>query len=246
MKTLGKTLRKFKKYSNSFKQYYMLKKMGYYKDQHGIVNRFYSEKINWQPHLDNTKKYILKCAKNKVRGNVAVLGSGWLLDLPLKQLHDTFDTITLYDIVHPQQIIHQIKKEYKNVHFKSVDLTGNYVYETFKIIKNYKKTGNKLHFSKIQYIKPNFNQFDFIISLNILNQLNILLVDYLKKYNIYTKTELVEFAKIIQENHILNLPIGKSCLISDVRENLYNINGEFIKSNDLIYIDLSKSNFHKS
>jgi len=82
----------------------LLRKMEYISDQRGIINRYINEGKNWNLHLENTKKYIINSTKTKNKENVAILGSGWLLDLPLSFLNENFKTIYLVDIYHPRQI----------------------------------------------------------------------------------------------------------------------------------------------
>jgi len=178
------------------------RKMGYLKDQSGIYNRYLNEEGAWQPHLDNCKKYIKQVSQKVFSNrNIAVLGSGWLLDVPIDYLSKTFENVILVDIFHPKQIERRIKK-YKNVFLSTEDLTGDgirQIYENRRSIKH-----NGLEWLNNLKLKDHFfyNEFDFVISLNILNQLDILMVDYLKSKFRFDQKDLAFLRKLIQQNHL--------------------------------------------
>ncbi|MBN2519461.1 MAG: hypothetical protein JXB17_03065 [Bacteroidales bacterium] len=213
------------------------KKLNYTKDQAGIINRYIREKNNWDFHLFKTKEFILKCLENKIKEKVAILGSGWLLDIPIFELLKKFSQVFLFDIIHPGKIKNQLK-DYKNVIFVETDLTDGFAEQVYFIIKNKIKKG-------INDFAPNnmldFTEFDFVISSNILNQLDIILKDNLKRLNLYNDLELVQFSKKIQEHHLKLLPLKKTCLITDYEEMLFNKNNKFVKTNKLIFTDLPES-----
>ena len=91
-----------------------IRKMKFISDQEGIMNRYLREKDHWDLHLNRTKKFILDSFIKKERRSVAVLGSGWLLDLPLNELVNRFEKILLVDINHPAQIRNKVRS-YNNV-----------------------------------------------------------------------------------------------------------------------------------
>jgi len=86
-----------------------LRKMGYFKDQEGIARRYISEKSNGDNHLTNTKKFIFNCLEENRSKKVSILGSGWLLDIPVEYLLKNFKEVVFYDIRHPRQILHKFK-----------------------------------------------------------------------------------------------------------------------------------------
>jgi hypothetical protein len=214
--------------------------MDFYSDQHGIMNRYLREKSRWDIHLNNTKKFILTSCKDISGGNLVVLGSGWLLDFPMEKLSEKFDNIYLVDIVHPKQVKMKFKNNAK-IHCVNADITGGIIQKAYKIAKNDKKHNQKLlltAFDLFEYelpVKP-----DFVISLNILNQLNILIVDYLKKHKIYSDNELLMLAKKIQKMHLKILPKNKSCIIFDYEEELYNEDDALMGVKPLVFIDFPK------
>ena len=62
-------------------------------------------------------------------------------------------------------------------------------------------------------LKKSLEEYDLVISLNLLNQLDILLCDYLKeKFKIDNEETLLPIRKIIQQNHLDILPVNKTKL----------------------------------
>ena len=62
------------------------------------------------------------------------------------------------------------------------------------------------------------DRFDFVFSCNILNQLDILLVDYLAQFFRLSHEETVAFRRIVQQHHVDLLPRNRSCLVADYEE----------------------------
>jgi hypothetical protein len=79
----------------------ILRRMGYLRDQEGIMNRYLAESEQWQYHLEKTRNFIAGSFNGSQAESVAVLGSGWLLDVPLEKLRRRFRKIYLVDIHHP-------------------------------------------------------------------------------------------------------------------------------------------------
>ena len=97
--------------------------MGFLKDQEGIITRYINEEGNWEAHLRHTKGFITDVVKKYKPESVSILGSGWLLDVPIEFLAANCKSICLYDIRHPAQIRHRLRR-FKNVVFVECDLTG--------------------------------------------------------------------------------------------------------------------------
>ncbi len=77
-----------------------LKHMGYLKELISIDARHKRCRDAWAAHLEHCKNVILEAAKDIPQRRVTVLGSGLLLDIPLKSLAEMFDDVVLVDIVH--------------------------------------------------------------------------------------------------------------------------------------------------
>ncbi len=220
----------------------LYEELGYYTDQKGILERYYREQEGWDKHLAQTKRYILDSLSHYKNNSVAVLGSGWLLDLPLKELSDHFKTLTLFDIFHPREIKQKCKK-YKNVFFEEMDISGGAAEEAFMANTFLKRTGEKKNISEFQIKGFQYNlKFDMYISLNILNQLDIIPGDYLLENNVYTESELMKFRMLVQKAHLDSLPKGKTCLITDFEETIISDKDNSIIKKPLIHINLPENN----
>ena len=126
-----------------------------------------------------------------------------------------------------------------------MDITGltETVYEQIQLVK---KTKQKLQIETL-IAKKTLNNLiqelnpSYVVSVNLLNQLDILLIDYLIQYFDYSDQELKEFRNYIQKNHINSLPISKSCLITDHTEKSYTLENSFLKKTNLLFTDLPYS-----
>ncbi|HAF28329.1 MAG TPA: hypothetical protein DCG75_04700 [Bacteroidales bacterium] len=224
----------------NYKESKKLRKMKFTSDQLGIMNRYVREKENWNKHIQESKDFILQSANSKEKGKVVILGSGWLLDVPLQELSEMFLEVLLIDIVHPKRVVKKISK-YSNVTLLKADITGgmiDYIYEN----------PNKKEKLLVPIHPFSFNlpeNTDFVISLNIMCQLHIILVDYLKNISIFSDKELKEFDKNIQIAHLKILPEKKTCLITDIEEEILTKDDQTIGVNPLIHVDLPVGNFSK-
>ncbi len=224
----------------------ILRKMKYFSDQNGIIRRYINEEGAWDNHLENTRNYITACLENKNLKSVAILGSGWLLDVPVDYLADHFERILLFDINHPRQIKNKVRK-YKNIELKYADISGGAILSVYNLTRTYKKQRIKKDIKDIEFRGfMSEEQTDFFISLNLLNQLDILLVDYLKNYAIYNENELNHLRSRIQKSHIDSLIPGKSCLITDYKERIYNIDGTLAFEKNLIFTALPEGKNKKT
>ena len=213
----------------------------YRNDQLGIIQRYYNEGNNWNEHLINSKNYILNALPAKTLNSIAILGSGWLLDVPVNELLDKTEQLFLIDIYHPKQIVNKYKNQ-KRVRFVKADLTNDKVNA---LIKSKTLTEFNAFMSDIQPISF-LNEYDFVVSLNLLNQLDILLCDLIKhKFNVPDE-HLIEIREKIQNNHLKSLPTGKSCIITDYVEINYIEKDKPISECNLIYTDINNlTNMHE-
>ncbi len=185
----------------------------YRKDQMGILARYLREKDNWDLHLNNTKHYILNYFNENNPTNIMVIGSGWLLDFPEVILVNTEVNVILCDISHPAQIVNKYKNS-KNIHFKRMDATGGLL----KLAENSNTISEFI--TQLSGFKNNldFTQYNMVVSLNVLNQLDILLVEYLEtKFEVNDEYKQ-KIKQIVQEQHLSILPKGSSVLITDYIE----------------------------
>jgi len=100
--------------------------MNFLSDQEGIMTRYLKEKENWDEHLEKSREYILKSVGNKKLSTISILGSGWLLDVPLEELTIQFQKVILVDIFHPPQILHKVRNM-PRVKTMEMDITGGMI-----------------------------------------------------------------------------------------------------------------------
>jgi hypothetical protein len=212
----------------------ILRKVGFNADSQGIINRYIHVGGAWDEHLTRTKNFVLKTLAGKKISDLAVLGSGWLLDLPIDELAGMVGHVWLYDLVHPSQIIHRLQ-QYSNVTALKADITGGVVSNSFYAVREYKRHGLKT--SPEELCSATFQpkiRHDFIISLNILSQLGQLITDYLKQNIPYNGEETDRVVFLLQQSHLQLLSAGRAILVTDVQESAYSSAGKNTASKELI------------
>jgi hypothetical protein len=212
-------------------------RMGYISGQSGIMRRMLREEGGWQSHLVKTSEYIQQIAKDQQPKSIRILGSGWLLDVPMKYLIENCGKVILADLFHPHQIINKYSK-YKNVEFETIDITGGMVEICYRLKK---KDFNFENFIKqIESINQIKYQDDLVISVNLLSQLSVILTDFLVKKLDLTTSQVLTIAESIQSKHLKTLPLGKTLLITDYEEEYYDGEDRFIGSKPTVFSTLPK------
>ena len=103
---------------------------------------------SWEPHLNASREVVAHAASLCPRGRRAVvLGSGHGYDLPLAELANRFDTVTLVDAVHPWRIRWRARCR-QGVELHHADVTG-------------------------RFAPPPPLDADLIVSLNLISQLGL-------------------------------------------------------------------------
>ena len=195
----------------------MFRKMGYFNDQSGILRRYRREREGWEAHLLNTRKFAIEAMQGKNRKSAVVLGSGWLLDVPVEEMSRYFEKLYLYDIRHPAEVKKRVKS-LGNVEFRVCDISC-YASAVYQYVKQYRNHINRPPINSIQpQIALDLNGFDFVFSCNILNQLDILLIDYLSQFFELSNEETKIFCSNIQHCHVDTLPRNRSCMVADYKE----------------------------
>lgn len=220
----------------------ILHKMGYYNYQRGLIFHHLNEEGSWNTHLRNCRDFILKALDFHKPSVITVLGSGWLLDLPLKEMHDSAVEINLVDIIHPPEVKNQVA-DLKKVILREDDISGGLIKEIWE------KAGRKTIFNKLASvedieIKEYQPQYDpgMVISLNILTQLESLPLEFLRKKSKADDKSFLNFRKEIQSRHISFLLKHRSVLITDLSENITDNKGN-ITENPSVLIPLPDSEY---
>lgn len=225
-------------YIDMIRKWFRDSRMGYLSGQSGIMRRMLREEGGWQSHLIKTSEFIQQAVKIHKPKSIRILGSGWLLDIPIKYLLDNCESIVLTDIVHPNQIINKYSKNSK-VKFETIDLTGGIVELGYR---QNKKSYNHEDFIRgiVSSHQIEFTE-DLIVSVNLLSQLSIILADYLSKKVNISIGQTIDIAEAIQKKHLDMLPKGKSLLITDYEEEYFDEEDKFIGSKPTVYIELPVS-----
>jgi hypothetical protein len=220
----------------------ILQRMGYYNYQRGLIYHHLDEEGSWNSHLNNCRTFILKALNLNKPSKVTILGSGWLLDLPLNEMHDSLEEIILVDIIHPPEVKEQAAV-LKKVILREEDISGGLINEVWQ------KAGHRSLFNKLKSLdeiiideyKPLFDP-GMIISLNILTQLESLPVELLRKKSIKNEEGFLRFRKEVQSKHISFLMNHKSVLITDISEIITDNSGK-IKENPSVLTDLPEAKY---
>ncbi|MDR0940629.1 MAG: hypothetical protein LBM68_00210 [Bacteroidales bacterium] len=193
------------------------KKLGYALDQEGILRRFLREEQGWRAHLEHSKQCIREFYAGKQYKSIAIFGSGWLLDVPIDDLLHDFEQVYLCDISHPRQITHKYRN-YENVHFVECDITGGYARHIYNCL--YKKHDYSAAdiFDFTPQPLPLPPSLDCVVSLNLLDQLDTLLLEALDSNLTLNNEEITQFRTLIQTQHIAMLAQYSYCLICDWEE----------------------------
>jgi hypothetical protein len=211
----------------------VLRKMGYLRDQKGIMSRYLRESQGWESHIKNCRDIILESVHRNSPTNIVVLGSGWLLDFPLDEAYRHCREIVLLDVVHPSQILHKIKK-YPGVSAEQMDLSGGIIHETYTLVKNGLGPDAFNSLNPMLVPLPVVSPSTLVISLNILSQLDSLPLEYIKRKTGLTYHDLHPFRSVIQENHLKLIKSVRGLLITDYREVYHSFSGDTPTDMDLL------------
>jgi len=203
--------------------------MGYYDYQSGLIYRHLNQESGWDSHLEKCRSYILKAIDKHKPEKLTVLGSGWLLELPVAEIVEKTGKLSLIDIIHPPDVIRQAGG-IDNVELIESDLTGGLIEQVRKKISSYPffRKADNLEGIIVPEYKP-VSDPGMIISLNLITQLEVLPVRYLKKKARIADDEMLRFRKSIQEKHMDLLSKYSSVLITDYEEVITERSGEITR-----------------
>lgn len=194
-----------------------IKKMGYLREAIAIEARAKRCKNAWQTHLDKCKELIANAAGNlSPQSNIMILGSGGLHDVPCDALLKNRHNITCVDIVHLPKTL----KRNKEFDFVNRDVSG-----LIKPLYESVKTGTRVKADPPwELIKTP----DLIISLNLLSQLAMKLIEYAE----HQGEDLgILFADNVLKAHVdwLKNQNTRVLLISDIYRE-YRVGGKIVET----------------
>lgn len=195
----------------------ILNRMGYYGYQQGLILSHLAQEGGWNSHLRNCRDFIMKSVKFFSPDIVTILGSGWLLDIPLKEMLEMNCKVNLVDIIHPPQVAEQVAA-LENVTLIEDDVSGGLILNVWKLASGSPFRRKKpLTSAKIPLYEPRF-ETGLVVSANILTQIETLPVELIRKKLKADNEEINDFRKRVQEKHIEFLSGKSSVLITDVCE----------------------------
>lgn len=225
--------------TNRFLKQIRLSRIGFRTEQKGIIQRYINEQESWGKHLNHCKRVIIDRFKGMQPDKIRILGSGWLLDVPMDELLNSKATIILTDILHPSQIIHRYRNN-PRVIFEQFDLNAGLT----KLLIS-KKPSALSYFEIRSAIEgtqlPTYAE-PMVVSLNLLSQLSVIPLRYIKSYGKLSGAQTDKLAALIQQKHLLSLPPESSIVISDYSEEYYS-NGKFWGAKPTLHTPIE--HFHK-
>lgn len=213
-----------------------------YRDQEGIFRRYLREKAHWDVHLDNTRKYLLNHLTGRNATTLALLGSGWLLDVPVNELTRRYRMIYLIDLRHPAQVLKKYQS-HNRLTFITADITGGAADAIEQVLRG-KTTVQDINFNAENLLNALPETPDEWASVNTLNQLDILLVNQLEQQGGHSTEELFDLRRRIQSNHLQFLSKRKSVLITDYKEQQLNDKGIVEAEKPLVHTSIPEGKAH--
>ena len=139
--------------------------------QRGIARRYADQAERWAEHLHRSQLVVQEFVNRHHPRVLYILGSGWLLDLPMDFLLQNVPELHLLDIAHPRSICARYKKN-PAVHFETIDVTGGLI----DLLRSTPREGfqTQRFLDDIRTLTPPalYNQRSAaVISLNLLSQL---------------------------------------------------------------------------
>ena len=190
-----------------------VRRLGYLDETISMRRRSRRYRTAWQPHLDNTRRFVLEVADRiQNRDKVVILGSGLLLDVPLAELSKMFREVVLMDIVCLPEVCRQIKG-YGNVSFIEHDVT---------VVAERLYANRQQGILELPKVVPSsveiYKHAGLVISLNILSQLWVIPRTYVARQRPGLPHEQIEnWCRQIVESHYASLASMSCdiCLVAD-------------------------------
>lgn len=210
-------------YSPEFRR--ILHRMDYYSYQEGLISRYLNQKEAWDSHLARCREYILRSVALFRPATVTVLGSGWLLEVPLIELAEEAGRINLVDIIHPADVVRQVAG-LGNVNLVEADVSGGLVGQLASLPGRNLIFKGRLDLGSIHIPEYEYNEDPgMVISVNLLSQIDSLPVRMLRNRFRLNENDILSFRERIQMSHIAMLRRHRSVLISDHTEVFTSVNG---------------------
>ena len=189
------------------------RKAGYVHEQIALLARHRRQRRAWAPHLARTRDFIERMARTTAGGQVVVLGSGALLDIPVAALAQRFGDVVLVDVFHPR-IARRTARRFTNVRLHTCDLLGAST-----------RTHDGLPQIRLDAWRSSFPAPDLVVSANLLSQLPIL---PLQRAGAGDDAEaLLMWTRSVIRGHLQDLTTGPgaACVVTEKLRRRYDRDG---------------------
>lgn len=186
--------------------------LGYLTEIIAIGARYRRCRSSWAEHLRRSRKAIVDAAQGvSSRRTAIVLGSGPLLDVPLAELAETFQSVVLVDAVHPLAARWQARR-HANIELVTADLTG-----ALDALYRWNPQEPLPVPQPLPLLRR--DDVDFVVSLNLLSQLGVMPVEWIEKRAGPAGPAIAEaYAAGLTRAHLDELARCRArvCLVADV------------------------------
>lgn len=206
------------------------RQLGYLSGAIALQARYHRVAPHWQPHLQHTQQLIIDAAQQCLNHDkVIVIGSGQLLDVPIKTLSEMFKQVILLDVIHLRSTRKQCM-QYHNVTFVEYDISG-----LSEEILDYQPT------RPLPQVKARLpiqaEESDLVISCNLLSQLTITPTQQILKHHTVDEDTLYNWQQSILQNHLqlLSSQKGRCCLITDCEHHYLDVKQQCLQQQDILF-----------
>jgi hypothetical protein len=205
--------------------------MGYVRELIGIRRRYRQWHSAWQPHCERSRQVIRTAIQRCVqRRKAVVLGSGWLLDVPLAELGASFREVILVDLLHPLATRWRTRR-YRNVMLLATDISGT-ASAVWRAVEER---------SPLPRAVPDLfmtdNEVDLVVSLNLLSQLPCIPEQYLLQAGTHSPQEIASYCRDVVQSHLdyLHRLPGVVTLIADIEARTVSTAGTVVAHHSTLY-----------
>ncbi len=204
--------------------------------QRGIARRYYANREGWDAHREQTKGAILDFVRDEGLRELAVLGSGWLLDVPVEELLEGGVSLRLYDYAHPPQVMERFAGR-EGVDFVTLDITGG-IMEVFGRA-DIPASGLVEFAAGLRPPDLDIPEGCGVVSVNLLSQLPYPLVE--RFGDGLAPGVIPEAGALLQRAHLDMLGrCGAALVVTDVEEQHYELGtGRLVRRVPTVYMDLA-------
>lgn len=185
---------------------------GYLKELIAIQARYHRCRTAWTPHLEASSAATLEAVKRCERQRHAIVyGSGLLLDVPLTELSNAFERVTLVDAAHLRST-RRAARRHGNVHCVEADLSG----VAIGLLLGTAKGADRLPDPAPPLIAPQ-DDIDLVVSANLLTQLPVTPLRFLDQRLDLSADATSRYARTIMQAHLdhLNRIDAVRCVIAE-------------------------------